>query len=774
VLALVTILLPINIASAGTIQVLTPVTEADARLGLCDVLPGAPSSPGAPSWAQLAYNAGARVNRWEFRWDRIEPHRGQWNFGPDDADVGSSRQYNLALDGIIDGIPQWAVAPGQPRGNGIPRGLWRPAGSTRNLWADFLRGLVAHYRGVVSYWEIWNEPDLKFFWNGTARDYARLLKVASSVIRAADPNARVMVAGMVVPDLAFAGQVLADLRSGSSTNSPPFDVAAWHAYGNASALYTNLVRFRALLARDGFPSTPIWVTEDGFPASNPHGEARQAAYILQTVAYADAAGASHVLIYRASDDPSPTKWGVMTAAGTPRQGYVAYQVAAEYLSHSQALVHDPSAQLERFVFYQAGRRVVLLWNRSGQDHAFSVPAGHPNATLVDWMGQQSSLSPLGGAWSGTVPGAGYNRGIDPKNAVVGGPPELLVEDNTSPSTLPLTSFVSPVSGQQRELVLVNPGDAPATAQVTAASDANLRQVVEVAPNSIARVDLDLLAGPSYSGAYTLADDSALTAVASSTSISVPDVSPASDWYLASAPPTVSLSNPQTAAAHVSVAAFGRQGRALGQSRVTLQAGATTSWSVPGHPGQHAITVHADSAVLVTDPSGVPLTSATAPSNSWYALHPGSTGLSLFNPGSAPTVVAAHFVGAPTVKEEQLRLLPLHSYSLAPHGARAVTLQATGGVVVTYHGSGSSAAPQSQPVTNAGLAAVGSQTHVELFNPADQPAHVTMRLVTAKSTTTITRDLKPLHYGEVSARAATGPPSGVLVNSDVPVVAATGP
>ncbi|HEX6510094.1 MAG TPA: hypothetical protein VF221_20895, partial [Chloroflexota bacterium] len=85
VASLVLILVPIQLAFAGPIQALAPVTDADGRLGLCDVLAGSPTAGSGPSWAQLSYNAGARINRWEFRWDKMEPVQGVWDFSANDA-----------------------------------------------------------------------------------------------------------------------------------------------------------------------------------------------------------------------------------------------------------------------------------------------------------------------------------------------------------------------------------------------------------------------------------------------------------------------------------------------------------------------------------------------------------------------------------------------------------------------------------------------------------------------------------------------------------------
>ncbi|MGH2444222.1 MAG: hypothetical protein ACRDFX_13790, partial [Chloroflexota bacterium] len=509
---------PFATVFAGPIQVLAPVVNADGRLGLCDVLSGNVPGQSGTTWAQLAYNAGARINRWEFRWDRIEPRRAHWDFSATDAVVSGDQQAGIGVEGIIDGTPGWGSGKGQPPGNGVPKGLRLPITDSRNLWADFIRGLVAHYRGQVKYWEIWNEPDLAFFWHGTANDYYRLLRVAYRTIKQVDPSAQVLIAGMVDPSMSFLQHVLDDgARYGTAPAQRAFDIASWHAYGAARSLYWNLLKLRHLIAIRGFGTVPIWVTEDGFPASDPNGIPRQAAYVLQSIAYALAAGADKVLVYRASDDPLPKTWGLVSSSGVPRPGYVAFQVAAEYLASTQVVSYVPTGNLERFVFYQPDRRITLMWNRGIKDQTFSVPAGHPTISAIDWQGVTSALTPIAGAIQVTAPGASYDAGgVDPRAAIVGGPPVLLAEDNTAPSNLSNQTYLTPVSGANRSLLVLNPGDTPSTVQVSASNRPNERQVVQLAPQSLGTIDLDLLSGRNYHGMYLLSSTTPILGEAAST------------------------------------------------------------------------------------------------------------------------------------------------------------------------------------------------------------------------------------------------------------------
>src|SRR5213594_1333976 len=73
-------------SSAGTVfagvnaNPLPPVLDGDDRWGFNHVTPGL----GA---AQLARNAGGRWNRWEFRWETIQPAVGQFDWSEADRVV---------------------------------------------------------------------------------------------------------------------------------------------------------------------------------------------------------------------------------------------------------------------------------------------------------------------------------------------------------------------------------------------------------------------------------------------------------------------------------------------------------------------------------------------------------------------------------------------------------------------------------------------------------------------------------------------------------------
>ena len=82
-------------------------------------------------------------------------------------------------------------------------------------WTDYLTALAQRYKGRIQAYEIWNEPNLDREWGDKTPDpaaYTAMLKASYQAIKAADPQALVVSAGMsptttnnaqAMPDLEF-------------------------------------------------------------------------------------------------------------------------------------------------------------------------------------------------------------------------------------------------------------------------------------------------------------------------------------------------------------------------------------------------------------------------------------------------------------------------------------------------------------------------------------------------------------------------------------------
>ena len=768
---------PMQRAFAGSAGDVVPVTNADGRLGLCDVLVGSPVSDSGPTWAQLAYSAGARTNRWEFRMDKLEATPGAWNFAATDSVVSNDTAHGLDTEGILIGTPAWAIGAGQTPGNGLPRGLNRAVTDPANVWADYVRQTVHHYAGQVAYWEIWNEPDLKFFWTSSPADYYHLLKVSYTVIKAVDPLAKVVLAGMVVPDFKFLSAVLDAAKADPTSRAAHgyFDIAAWHAYGATKQVYPNLTQMQALLSEHGYGAAPIWVTEAGFPASNPNGESRQAAYVFQAIAYAFAAGADRVFVYRASDDPTPKTWGMLSADGVPRQAYTAFSVAAQYLSHVQAATYDPTADAERFVFYTPQNRISLLWNHATVDRSVSLSAGQRTGKMVDWQGNVTPLSASLGLFHFTAPGATYNQGVDPTGSVVGGPPSMIIESNSRPATLGAPAYIPPVVGTHRQLVVLNDAAVPSAVEVSVPGNAWKREELQLRPHAVQYVDLDLLGGPAYAGLFRVSSSTTVTAQALSGPVSVPGISPAGLWSVTAAPAALVLSNPTGALVSGQITAYGYGGKVRLRQNVAVPPFDSVRWTSPdalrGQP--LSLSIASRGKFLVSGISG-PLTNAVAqPRDTWYTVAPQASKLVMFNPlGSTPARVHVRYVGSVAGTNRQIRLGGHRSYIFPTHAARTVVVSATHPITLGYlNSAGVRSSIGAEPAMRTALTAGGVTTSVSVYNPSQQAARVTVSVVGRTGTSTVTRLAGPTGVLTIPVRKTSDSPRGVVVTSTIPVVSA---
>jgi hypothetical protein len=194
-----------------------------------------------------------------------------------------SRRHQLPVLGIILSPPTWA-----PRDDAAAFG--RLAGA-----------VASHARDTITHWEIVNEPDGAWAFDGTPEQYARMLRAAYDAIAARVPEAVVAMGGVMTPeDPAWIERVLA---TPGADAAHAFDIANLHLRGRESALPGLFRAWRDRLAGHGFTG-PVWVTEHGYPADPAFqtdpvfrgGESAQAAYLTESVLSLAETGAEEVFV----------------------------------------------------------------------------------------------------------------------------------------------------------------------------------------------------------------------------------------------------------------------------------------------------------------------------------------------------------------------------------------------------------------------------------------------------------------------------------------------
>jgi hypothetical protein len=193
-------------------------------------------------------------------------------FGFTDEMVALAAERHLQLLPVVMYAPSWDAA-------GDPPGTIAVAPRTDGPYADYLSTLIARYGPNGSFWsanpgipkvpirrwQIWNEPNLGFYWTPrpSAKTYVDLVRAARTVIKKADPGAQVVLAGM--PD--FAWKYLSQVYKVPGA-ARSFDLVAVHPYTlRPSGVITFLQNVRQVMDQNGDRQKPILATEVSWPSA---------------------------------------------------------------------------------------------------------------------------------------------------------------------------------------------------------------------------------------------------------------------------------------------------------------------------------------------------------------------------------------------------------------------------------------------------------------------------------------------------------------------------
>lgn len=295
-----------------------------------------PVERGVERTAELTSAAGIRWTRLLLPWARIEPTRGRFDWRFTDRYVRTFRRERVQILGNLAYGTNWNTTAPPEVTRIAEREHYPPA--DYSLWARYVRETVKRYKRDIRYWEVWNEPDLRFFWGGTPGQFAELLAVAAREIRKVDPKAKVLIGGLALGgsaqarDANFFREVLEDPRHPAAKS---FDIANFHHYGTQETARKRMAHVRAELRRVGAGRKPVWVTEAG-GGSDPErawgprwrGPEGQALYLRELLPYLLSLGVRKVFWFTIADDPrdrSFGSFGLADARGEPKPAYHAYR-----------------------------------------------------------------------------------------------------------------------------------------------------------------------------------------------------------------------------------------------------------------------------------------------------------------------------------------------------------------------------------------------------------------------------------------------------------------
>lgn len=207
------------------------------------------------------------------------------NIFPDfNADPDDPASYDFALtDFYLKGINMAGTETFYRLGNKIEHwvkkyGIYPPKDFKK--WAVICEHIIAHYtegwadgfNWKITYWEIWNEPDLYGkCWMGTPEEFYELYAITAKHLKARFPHLKIGGPAITGYNLSWLEKFFAKMQA----ENVPIDFYSWHIYTTSvDAVVKNIRRHRELIDKYGYTNAESILDEWNY-VKNFNGEGWQ-------------------------------------------------------------------------------------------------------------------------------------------------------------------------------------------------------------------------------------------------------------------------------------------------------------------------------------------------------------------------------------------------------------------------------------------------------------------------------------------------------------------
>ena len=289
----------------------------------------------------MAKQAGIRWMRVDFSWADIEPSQGYYNYQEIDRVVAFAVSNNMAILANLGDTPAWAN--GDQGKNVLPTNV--------QYWRNFVNRMVTRYKGRVSYWGIWNEPNLEDFLRGSADDYVtKVLIPASEVIRGNDSSAKIVapdISYLTSPERRWDSFLKTVLEKGKNY----LDIVSIHAYDSSGAeaimnkiekgyniIYPAVTK---VMSDYGCADKELWLTETGWSTTSVSEDTQASNYLDLLTKILNSTSVDKVFFYEIQDVPNVSGYGILNADTSPKKSYYTYK---NFIQNEASYIDDGSGE----------------------------------------------------------------------------------------------------------------------------------------------------------------------------------------------------------------------------------------------------------------------------------------------------------------------------------------------------------------------------------------------------------------------------------------------
>lgn len=211
---------------------------------------------------------GMRKMRLQAGWAKTEKKKGKYDFAWLDSIID---------DALARGMKVWLevsygneIYPGG--GTKYLKGGWPVSKEGKKAWDKWVKALARHYKGRVSEWEIWNEPDVNTEMGKDYKSIAELNIRTAEIIKSVDPDARIAALALaLIKDSSLADSCMAEFHRQGKLGL--FDWVSYHQYMyRPEDMYPLADNLRKVIAKYS-PDIKIWQGESGAPSKGGMGGA---------------------------------------------------------------------------------------------------------------------------------------------------------------------------------------------------------------------------------------------------------------------------------------------------------------------------------------------------------------------------------------------------------------------------------------------------------------------------------------------------------------------